>query len=388
MVLRQLEYLAALAREKHFGRAADACHVSQPTLSAAIRLLEEDLGAPIVERGHRYVGLTPQGQVALEHVHRILAEVENLRRGLEEIDKGLTGRLRIGAIPTALPIVSQLTGPFFNRYPGVTVAVMSLNSQEIERGIEDFELDAGLTYLDAEPLGHVKAKPLCIEEYLFLTPMTGAFAGSSQVTWREAASAPLCLLTPDMQNRRIIDGVFRSVGAKPVPAVETNSIYNLVSHVSAGQWSAIVPRQFLRFFGLPAGTRAIELVEPVAQRTIGLVMSDREPPSPLARNLFAMQLPDDIAALIRPPNPLSEEEGSGAIGFAYRTFQTFNLNLQPPRAHCFMRFGRMFCPAEWPLIWIWRERSSIVSATRGGRCSRSCTICKRSSATSTSASSR
>ena len=284
--------------------------MSQPTLSAAIRLLEEDLGAPIVERGHRYVGLTPQGQVALEHVHRILAEVENLRRGLEEIDKGLTGRLRIGAIPTALPIVSQLTGPFFNRYPGVTVAVMSLNSQEIERGIEEFELDAGLTYLDAEPLGHVKAKPLCIEEYLFLTPMTGVFAGSSQVTWREAASAPLCLLTPDMQNRRIIDGVFRSVGAKPVPAVETNSIYNLVSHVSAGQWSAIVPRQLLRFFGLPAGTRAIELVEPVAQRTIGLVMSDREPPSPLARNLFAMQLPDDIAALIRPPNPLSEVEGA------------------------------------------------------------------------------
>ena len=107
-----------------------------------------------------------------------------------------------------------------------------------------------------------------------------------------------------MQNRRIIDGVFRSVGAKPVPAVETNSIFNLVSHVSAGQWSAIVPRQLLRFFGVPAGTQAIELVEPIAQRTIGLVMSDREPPSPLARNLFAMQLPDDIAALIQPPNRL------------------------------------------------------------------------------------
>jgi len=98
MVLRQLEYLAALAREKHFGRAAEACHVSQPTLSAAIRLLEDDLGAPIVERGHRYVGLTPQGQVALDHAHRVLAEIENLRHELDEIDKGLTGRLRIGAI--------------------------------------------------------------------------------------------------------------------------------------------------------------------------------------------------------------------------------------------------------------------------------------------------
>jgi DNA-binding transcriptional LysR family regulator len=281
MVLRQLEYLVALAREKHFGRAADACHVSQPTLSAAIRLLEDDLGAPIVERGHRYVGLTPQGQVALEHAHRILAEVENLRRG-----------------------------PFYARFPGVTVAVISMNSQEIDRGIEEFELDVGLTYLDAEPMAHVKTKPVCVEEYFFLTPASGALAGRTQVTWREAANTPLCLLTPDMQNRRIIDGVFRSVGAKPVPAVETNSIFNLVSHVSAGQWSAIVPRQLLRFFGVPEGTRAIELVEPIAQRTIGLVMSDREPPSPLARNLFAMQLPDDIAALIQPPSRPGESLGN------------------------------------------------------------------------------
>jgi DNA-binding transcriptional LysR family regulator len=301
MVLRQLEYLVALAREKHFGRAADACHVSQPTLSAAIRQLEEDLGAPIVERGHRYVGLTPQGRLALEHAHRILAETENLRRDLEEIDKGLKGRLRIGAIPTALPIVSQLTGPFYAKYPGVTVTVLSLNSQEIDRGIEEFELDVGLTYLDAEPIERVKTKPICVEEYMFLTPEGGDFGRRAEVAWSEAADAPLCLLTPDMQNRRIIDGVFRSVGAQPVPAVETNSIFNLVSHVSAGKWSAIVPRHLLRFFGVPRGTRALELVEPTARRTIGLVMSDREPPSPLARNLFAMQWPADIATLIEPP---------------------------------------------------------------------------------------
>ena len=78
--------------------------------------------------------------------------------------------------------------------------------------------------------------------------------------------------------------------------------------MSAGQWSAIVPRQLLRFFGVPSGTQAIELVEPVTQRTIGLVMSDREPPSPLARNLFAMQLPADVAALIQPPDQFKADE--------------------------------------------------------------------------------
>lgn len=301
MVLRQLEYLVALAREKHFGRAADACHVTQPTLSAAIRQLEEDLGAPIVERGHRYVGLTPQGLLVLERAHRILAEAEILRQDIEELDKGLSGRLRLGAIPTALPIVSHLTAPFTARYPQVAVTVLSLTSQEIQRRIAEFELDVGLTYLDNEPLEGVKVKPIYEEEYVFLTPASGPYADRATISWKEAATAPLCLLTPEMQNRRIVDGVFRSVGATPRPSVETNSIFNLVSHASSGRWSAIVPRQLLQFFGVPGNTRAVELVEPTARRTIGLIMADRDPPPPIARNLFAMEQPADIGALIVAP---------------------------------------------------------------------------------------
>ena len=301
MLIRQFEYLVALAREQHFGRAAEACHVTQPTLSAAIRQLEEELGAPIIERGHRYLGLTPQGKLAVEHAHRVLAEVESLRQDIEGLDKGVSGRLRLGVIPTALPIVSHLTTPFFARYPGVTVAVLSHTSQEIQRGIEDFELDAGVTYLDNEPLDHVRARPIYHEEYVFLTPASGKFAARASLTWAEAAEAPLCLLTPDMQNRRILDGIFRSVGATPKPTVETNSIFNLVSHASSGHWSAIVPRQLLQFFGIPDNTRALPLVEPTARRAVGFIVADREPLGPLARNLMAMPLPDDIVGGIVPP---------------------------------------------------------------------------------------
>jgi DNA-binding transcriptional LysR family regulator len=300
MVLRQLEYLVALAREKHFGRAAEACRVTQPTLSAAIQQLELELGAPLIERGHRFVGLTPQGTLALEHAQRMLAEAEDMRRRLEEMDKGLAGRLRLGVIPTALPVVSHLTAPFYARFPSVSVTVLSRTSQEIQRGIEEFELDAGVSYLDNEPMDNVRVKPIYNEEYLFLTPADGEYAGHASISWKQAAEAPLCLLTPDMQNRRIIDGVFRSVGATPKPSVETNSIFNLVSHASAGLWSSIVPRQLLQFFGIPANTRALELVEPTARRTIGYVVADRDPPSPLARNLLAMPIPADIAALISP----------------------------------------------------------------------------------------
>jgi DNA-binding transcriptional LysR family regulator len=303
MVLRQLEYLVALAREKHFGRAAMACNVSQPTLSAAIRQLEADLGAPIVERGRTFHGLTPQGRAVLDRAHRILAEAEALRDALGEMDKGLSGQLRLGAIPTALPFISHITGPFYARFPNVSLTVLSLTSQEIQRGIDEFELDVGLTYLDNEPLANVIAKPVYAEEYVFLTPIGGPYASRKTISWREAAEAPLCLLTPDMQNRRIVDGIFRSVGAQPKPSVETNSIFNLCSHASSGLWSSIVPRQLLQFFGTPRGTKPIELVQPQARRTIGMIMSDRMPPSPLARNLFAMDQPDDIARRVEPPIP-------------------------------------------------------------------------------------
>jgi DNA-binding transcriptional LysR family regulator len=300
MVLRQLAYLVALAREKHFGRAAEACRVTQPTLSAAIQQLEHELGASLIERGQRFVGLTPQGQLTLEYGQRILAETEELRARIEEMDKGLSGRLRLGVIPTALPIVSHLTGPFCARFPRVNVTVLSQTSHEIQRGVEEFGLDVGVTYLDNEPLDHVRVKPIYNEEYLFLTPIGGPYANLRTISWRQAAEAPLCLLTPDMQNRRIIDGVFRSVGAVPKPAVETNSIFNLVAYAASGHWSSIVPRQLLQFFGIPANTRAIELVHPAARRVIGYIAAERDPPSPLVRNLFEMPIPEDIGALIKP----------------------------------------------------------------------------------------
>lgn len=177
VVLKQLAYLVALAREQHFGRAAEACHVSQPTLSAAIRNLEDELGAPIVERGHRFNGFTADGLLVLDHAKRILAECETMRQGLDELAEGLSGRLRVGAVPTALPVVSHFTAPFYERYPRVTLTVLSMTSAEISRGIENFELDVGLTYLDNEPLSHVRSKPLYAEEYVFLTPTEGRFAG-------------------------------------------------------------------------------------------------------------------------------------------------------------------------------------------------------------------
>lgn len=119
MLLRQLEYLAALAREQHFGRAAAACHVTQPALSEGIRRLERHLDVQIVRRGRQFEGLTPEGRRVVRWARRILADADELRQDLASMRDGLSGVLRIGAIPTALTVASLITNPFLARHPGV-----------------------------------------------------------------------------------------------------------------------------------------------------------------------------------------------------------------------------------------------------------------------------
>lgn len=287
MVLKHLVYLAALARERHFGRAAEACHVSQATLSEAIRRLEAELGVPLVERGHRFQGLTPEGQRALEWTHRILADADGMRADLAAMRDGIGGHLRLGAIPTSLPVVSRLTGPLRERHPALQVAIRSLSSREIERGLHEGELDAGLTYLENEPLRGVRQQPLYDERYLFVAPRESRWASGASVRWRDAATAPLCLLSPDMQNRRIVDALFARAGASPEPAVETNSISTLYAQVRDGGLCAVMADTWLHGFGMPAGMAALPLVEPSARQAVGIVWRDRDPEPALVRALVA-----------------------------------------------------------------------------------------------------
>ncbi len=301
MIIRQLIYLDALARERHFRKAAESCHVSQPTLSTAIAQLEEELGVLIVERGRRFRGLTKEGEVVLAHARRILAEADLMKESIAELKEGVSGRIRLGAIPTALPMIAHITAPFSSRYPAVSLTVLSLTSSEIQSRIDNFELDVGLTYLDNEPLERIVSKPIYQESYVLLTREDGALGARDSISWAEAGALKLCLLTSDMQNRRIIDGIFRSVGQAPRPAIETNSIFNLCSHAGIQGVSSIVSLQLLEFFGVPLGTRALPLVEPEAQRTIGLIVADRQPFAPLAHNLLMMSQPVADAALPRRP---------------------------------------------------------------------------------------
>src|SRR3954469_19892577 len=168
-MFRKFVNLMALSRERHFGRAAAACHVSQPTLSNAIRQLEEELQVPIVERGQKFQGFTPEGQKGLEYARRILAERDGLHQELGALTTGLTGRLRIGTIPTALPAVPHLLVPFRARYPQIQVSVMSLSPREISASLTSSSCTWASPYLDNEPLSRVRMVPLYTERYFLLT---------------------------------------------------------------------------------------------------------------------------------------------------------------------------------------------------------------------------
>jgi DNA-binding transcriptional LysR family regulator len=288
VIIKNLQYLAALAREKHFARAAAACGVTQPTLSAGIKQLEEELGLLLVQRGQRFEGLTAEGARIFEWAVRVLADYESLHQEASELRAGLSGRLTIGVVPTALPIVAGLTTPFAKAHPKVTLSVFSHSSQEIQRGLDDFSLDAGITYLDNEPLANVRGIPLYRERYFLFTSRANPLATREVIAWAEAARQSLCLLTPNMQNRRIVDGLFAAAGVSPSPTVETNSVLALWAHLQNGHWSSILPQAFLHLFGIPAEVAVIPLESRTDGPTIGVAVPDREPLTPSARELAAL----------------------------------------------------------------------------------------------------
>jgi DNA-binding transcriptional LysR family regulator len=285
--IRQLEYLAALDRERHFGRASAACHVSQPTLSAGISSLERELGIGLVRRGRRFEGLTPEGERVLAWAQRVLADLESLRQEASRLRGGLEGTLRIGAIPTSLPLSPRLTARFRERHPRMRVRLTSMTSRQIAYGLEHGEIDAGMTYLDNEPLVLVDTLPLWRERYVLVIPADSELGADETVPWRVAAALPLCLLTPDMQHRRIVDEAFVSAGAVPEPAVETNSVSTLIAHARTGV-PGVTAHTWLDANPLPADLRAIPLVDPVIEHTIGLVVANTIERTPVIAELLSL----------------------------------------------------------------------------------------------------
>ncbi len=285
MVIDKLEYLLALAREGHFGRAAEACGVTQPTLSAGVKQLEDSFGVLLVNRGSRFQNFTPEGERVLEWARRIVGDTRAMREEIHALKHGLSGRLRIAAIQTTLAMIETLTTLYRERHPEVQFTVLSATAEEIFQLLENLEIDAGVSYLDKEPAGRITGIPLYRERYCLLTAADAPLGNRSKVKWAEVAQIPLCLMTPDTQLRQVIDGLLRDAGGDPRPSLESNSMIVLYSHVRTGRWASVMPFRLAATLGLTELLRAIPIVEPDASHMIGLLFPSRQPMKPLTAAL-------------------------------------------------------------------------------------------------------
>lgn len=285
MQLKHLQYLVALAKERHFGRAASSLSVSQSALSQAIQQLEKHFGAPMVLRHQSgFQGFTREGEAILEWARQLLVDHDRLLNGSQnESEVELKGSLRLALSPVAMTITSLLTAPFAERYPGITISVQCKTMPEIERGLKEFEYDVGVTYLDGLTLGGLRPYTLYDEAYYLLVPKDHYLSDRETIDWAEVGGLPLCLLSPNLHNRIIIDRIFASVGVTPKAVIETNCSLGLFAHMRSGSWLTIVPHSYFYLLGDWLFIRSIPIVNPSTTATIGFVIHERDPISPNVR---------------------------------------------------------------------------------------------------------
>jgi DNA-binding transcriptional LysR family regulator len=288
VLFRQLEYFVAVAQERHFARAAEKCYVSQPALSAAIAKLERELNVTLINRGHSFEGLTPEGERLVVWAKRILAEHDAFKAEVHAVRSGITGTLRLGTVPTASTTASLVLSAFCSAHPLVKVHINSrLAATELYRRLREFELDAAIVHSASEDAHDVDLVPLYQERYVLLSSADMLPSGVSTLAWPDAAQLPLALLTADMRDRQIIDEAFAGHGITATPQVETDSVASLFAQVATGNWACIVPHTWLWTSPLGAEIRAVEMVDPVLKAEIALATNSAGPGSPVARALIA-----------------------------------------------------------------------------------------------------
>ncbi len=274
--LKDLQFLVALARHRHFARAAGECGVSQPAFSMRIKALEEKLNTTIVKRGNRFQGLTGEGEAILRRARYILDEVRELEQEARAATGDVAGRVSIGVVPTAAVFAGHLATELHSAHPGIVATIETASSLAIQQGIELGRYDAGLTYSDGVSHDILQVEPLYDETYALLLTRELA-AGRSEIGWREAAELPLSLLEPGMQNRRILDRAFDDAGAVPNVVAESSGHLAALAMVVSGRAATVVPEVLVSTLGQIAGLVALPLVEPSLAKSISLVAANRGP---------------------------------------------------------------------------------------------------------------
>ncbi len=246
MFPRSISYLLSVAENHSFTRAAEALHVTQPTLSQQIKLLEEALDVQLLDRSGRTVKLTDAGEVYVRHARRALEELDAGKRAVIELEDLSRGFLRLGMTPITEYLMTSLLDEFNARYPGIMISAMEMSQDEIESGVADSTLDAGIAFTHTQPTETWSNK---IELHtLFMEPLSLAVGTGHPLAGRQMPMGigvlqdePLILLNQNFALRRHFDLYCLEHGVRPRIAIETNSLSMMVQSTSMGRLITVLP---------------------------------------------------------------------------------------------------------------------------------------------------
>jgi len=269
--VRQLECLVAVAATLNFRRAAEACFITQPALSAQIKQLETQLGLELFERNRRRVLPTPAGTALAEKARRILAELGDLTEAATSFKEPLTGTLRLGVIPTVAPyLLPRALRDVSRRHPRLRLLLHEGQTEELTRLLDEGSLDLLLLALDA-PLGQVATLPLFSDPFLLAVPHGHRLASRKRVSERDLVGELVLLLDDGHCLRDQALSICGAAGASELGDFRASSLTTLVQMVSGGVGVTLLPRMSAAVEGLPE--RKLTLLPFGAKkpaRTIGL----------------------------------------------------------------------------------------------------------------------
>jgi len=272
MNLRDLRYLVALADTRHFGRAALRCHVSQPTLSAQLRKLEEYLGAPLVERQPRQIAFTPLGVQVVERARRLLAEADDIQSLAQANRDPLAGRLNLALIPTVGPyLLPGVASRLRRRLPKLKLQLFEYQTAPLLQKLRAGEIDAGILALPVETDG-LETRPLYEEPFVVALPEKHPLAAQSSVRRSDIEGETLLLLEDGHCLRDQALEVCSRLKVQEDQDYRATSLETLRQMVAAGAGITLLPElATLGPFGHTRGLAVRPFTRPVPGRTIGAV---------------------------------------------------------------------------------------------------------------------
>lgn len=289
MDIKQLIYLCNLERERHFGRAAEASFVSQPTLSMRLKNLEKELGLNLINRGNNFEGFTAEGLRVLSWAREIVAVYEGLKLEVESLKQGMSGTLRIGVMPQCSVSLAQLIKAVSAVHPGLDYRVSEVSADQLIEALSSHSVDVGIGFFEFSTLNelHFQLAPLDDGgvDVVYHPDHFPALQDMALITAEQAVALPLCLSEPSRYFRRYLDNFFRQSGLELHPRLESTSIFQLMQGVFVGIGCALVPRGHLIDEMNPALKRCPLDITPMS-RHAALVVAEAGRATPLAQHFF------------------------------------------------------------------------------------------------------